>query len=125
MTALFTAAQLTELLGKPITPGRAEVVERVVWGWLKPVLGWDERPPENEVPDELFGWSVRLAAIIAENPAALEGKTVGPFSEQYAKDVNDILDEVRNSTLPTGTAAVSGKPQGDFPEAPCYPDPAW
>lgn len=125
MATLFTAAQLTELLGKPVTTGRAEVVERVVWGWLKPVLGWDERPADDAVPDELFGWAVRLAAIIAENPAALEGKTVGPFSEQYAKNVKDILDEVRNSTLPTGTAAINGRPMGEFPEALCYPDPAW
>lgn len=125
MTALFTAAQLTELLGKPVTPARAEVVERVAWGWLKPILGWDERPAENEVPDELFGWALRLGAIVAENPAALEAKTVGPFTEQYAKDIKAILDEVRASTLPTGAAAAANRPRGNFPEAPCYPDPAW
>ena len=123
MTTLFTEEHLTELLGKQVTVARGQLVERVVWGWLKPVLGWDDRP--TDVPDELFAWALRLAAIVAENPAALESQTRGPFSEKYAADVESILDEVRNSDLPTGSAAGAGRPTGCFPEAPTYPDPAW
>lgn len=121
---LFTNDELTELIGKPVTEARAAMVERVVWGWLKPVLGWTEQP--TEIPDELFAWALQLGAIACENPTGLDAKTVGPFKEEYSEERRlAILDEVTRSTLPTGPGAAAHQPTGCFPEPACYPDPAW
>lgn len=123
MATLFTNAELTELLGKEITETRAALVERVVWGWLKPVLGWPERP--ETIPDDLFAWALQLGAIACENPAGLDAKTIGPFSEQYSEERRlAILDEIARSDLPTGPAAGAHRPAGCFPPARAYPDPA-
>lgn len=121
--ALFTAAELGDWLGKPVTAARATVAERVVWGWLSPILGTETQPAP--VPAALFSWALELGAIAHENPAGLTTKEIGPFREQYAAERRaEILDEVRGSTLAGGDGTAL-QPSGTFPEAPCYPDPAW
>ncbi|HSV41491.1 MAG TPA: hypothetical protein VLI04_22195 [Nocardioidaceae bacterium] len=122
---LFTEDDLGELIGKPVTESRGAMVERVVWGWLKPILDLEDRP--DPVPDELFSWAVELGGIAHENPIGLSGKATGPFSEQFSglRDRREtILKDVRQWAAAQGddTAAAPG---GSFPEAPCYPDPAW
>lgn len=120
---LFTDEHLTRLLHKEVAIDDAVLVERVVWGWLRPILGWDERPAE--IPPELFAWALQLGAIAHENPAGLSAKTIGPFSVQYSEERRlAILDEVARSSLPTGPSATAHEPSGDFPPAACYPDPA-
>lgn len=122
--SLFTNTELSDWLGKPVTEARATVAERVVWGWLQPILGSDTRP--EPVPDDLWAWAIELGAIAVENPTGLDRKTIGPFTEDYSSERRaEILDEVRQSPLGGGTGAIGGQPGGEFPEAACYPDPAW
>lgn len=122
---LFTSTELSDWLGKPVTAARTTVAERVVWGWLKPVLGTATRP--EPVPEELFAWAVELGAIAHENPTGLSGRGIGPFSEQFSglRDRREnILNDVRQWAAEQGTA-LSGQPIGEFPEPYAYPDPAW
>jgi hypothetical protein len=114
-TQLFDADALGGYLRKPVTADAATAVERVVWGWLKPVLGLEGRP--DPVPDEVFSWAIELGAIVYENPAGLSGQASGPFSVQFSSERKaEILTEAAGTD---GTA----KPTGNFPPAPCWPDP--
>lgn len=120
---LFTRAELTSWLGKPISDERAVLAEAIVWGWVQPILGWSSRP--TPTPPALYSAAVGLGAIALENPSGLTRKQIGPFSEDYSVERREeILDELRNSGLPTGEAAGVHQPMGDFPPAKCYPDPA-
>lgn len=116
--ALFEAGDLSEWIGKTITADRGQVLERVVWGWLKPRLGLEERP--TPVPAEVFSWAIELGAIAHENPAGLSGKQLGSNSRQYsAERRGEILDEAE-----AYSGGGSGAPMGTFPDPLPYPDPA-
>lgn len=121
MVALFNLEDLEGLIDATVTTGRATVVEKVVWGWLKPKLGWEERPAE--IPPEVFSWAVELGAIAHENPAGLSSYQLGQEQSQYsAERRNEILnDAAAYGDDPTGT---TGGPIGNFPPATPYPDPA-
>lgn len=120
---LFTESDLSDFLSKDISVDQAAVAERVVWGWLKPILGWADQP--DETPDELFSWALQLGAIACENPSGLSVKEIGPFRDEYSEERRlAILAEVRNSGLGDPAAAAANQPLGDFPDALPYPDPA-
>lgn len=115
---LFVAADLSDWLGRAVTEPRAEIVESVVWGWLKPALGVSDRP--NPVPDEVFSWAIELAAIAHENPSGLSSKQLGPASQSFSLERrNEILEGARAGWT-GGDAALS--PRGSFPPAIPYPD---
>ena len=114
---LFTSNDLTAWLHKPVSSWDAEVVERVVWGWLSPVLGLDERPAS--LSDTQFAWAVELGAIAHENPAGLDSKSTGPFGEDYSTERRvAILDEAASGGQAGATAM---KPRGSFPAAATFP----
>lgn len=120
-TALFTADDLNalpEISG--VTEAEATAVERVVWGWLKPVLKVTERP--DPVSDELFSWALELGGIYWNNPTDLDSKKTGPFEEKYGERAAEILHvAATGGATPAGTAL---RPVGSFPAARAYPDPA-
>lgn len=121
---LFDAATLGHFLGKPglVTNERAEVVERVVWGWLAPVLGLTERPSTGTAEhDRVFSWAIELGAIAHENPAGRSAKELGTSRSAFSEERRrDILADAAGF----GSGIAPGNPQGDFPPAPVYPDPA-
>jgi hypothetical protein len=97
---LFFPEELRLQLGAAtIDSDRAEVAERVVWGWLKPVLGLTERP--YPVPDEVFSWAIEQA-----------------FSMERRREI--LADAAGGGS---STAALS--PRGSFPDALSYPDGTW
>lgn len=118
---LFTAEELAEYLGTTVTEARAYMVERIVWGWLKPVLALTDRP--DPVSDEVFSWAIELAAIVHENPAGLSSQQLGPGSQTYSLERRqEILAEVAAGG---GSITTVHAPQGSFPDALDYPDGAW
>ena len=118
---LFDENDLTEWLGKPVTQLRAASVERVVWGWLKPILDLEERP--DPAPAEVFAWAIELGGIAHENPKGLTQRELGPYSEHFsAERRKEILDEARDAQPDAG---ASMKPTGCFPEPLDYPDGTW
>lgn len=119
---LFSADELKALLGAPtIDPDRAELAERMAWGWLKPVLGLSDRP--DPVPDDVFSWAIELGAIAHENPSGLESKQLGPGSQQFsAERRREIIEQAGSGGAPIGAPPV---PRGSFPDALSYPDPTW
>lgn len=122
MTILFTADDLKNQLGAAtVDADRAEHVERVVWGWLMPVLDLTERP--DPVTDDVFAWAVELAAIAYVNPAGLRSQQLGPGSQTFSLERRqEILAEVAGGGTPVG---VPNSPEGSFPDALSYPDPTW
>lgn len=120
-TALFTADDLNAVPGVTgVTEAEAAIVERVVWGWLKPVLGVTERP--DPVSPELASWALELGVIYRSNPEGLDSKKIGPFEEQYGERIDQILRAAATGGVtPAGTAL---RPVGSFPSARAYPDPA-
>jgi hypothetical protein len=97
------------------------MVERVVWGWLKPLLELTERP--DPVSEQLFSWALELGIIFRANPEGLSAKEIGPFREQYS---SERRDEILRVAAGGGTTAPGAalKPSGSFPSARAYPDPA-
>lgn len=114
---LFTGSELADFLHKDVGDREAVTAERVVWGWIKPLLKLDDRP--DPVPDELFSWAIELGAIAFENPTGRAGQANGPFSVQYGTRRDEILQAIKQSTLTTGGQL----PKGNFPPPICYPDP--
>lgn len=119
MTALFDAQDLEDFLGERVATETAETAERVVWGWLRPVLGLQSRP--EEISDEIFSAGVELGAIAVSNPAGLtyeydEGDERRGYRAERRKE---ILDELR-----TNDTGGTRRPRGSFPPAPGWPDPA-
>lgn len=122
-SALFTAEELTHAVQEFVDDDDATMAERIVWGWLSPILGLDARP--DPVTDQLFSWAIELGAIQHENPAGLALYQLGEERRQYSSARrNEILDEVRASVAgQTGTGG-SALPRGRFPAACPYPDQA-
>jgi hypothetical protein len=119
MTSLFSAADLAGWLGETVTDARAATAEKVVWGWLKDILGLDTRP--IDVPDDLFAWAVELGGIAYRNPSGAASVKLGSLDVQYSSERRDeILEDVAQSAI----ATAGSQPEGDFPEAWDYPDPA-
>lgn len=120
--ALFTAADLGDWLHKSVVEDSVVMAERVVWGWLRPILGVTTRPTGADLSPELVAWALELGGIAYENPAGLTSKQIGPFQEQYSAERRAaILDEVATGGQP---AAAAMAPRGRFPKASRYPDPA-
>lgn len=119
---LFTPTDLTDHLGSPspISTERAQSAERLVWGWLKPILGLTDRP--FPVPDEVFSWAIELGGIAHENPTGLTSKQLGPGQQHFSLERRtEILREALLGGLPTSSPA----PVGCFPAPLAYPDPAF
>ncbi|MGI8682068.1 MAG: hypothetical protein ACR2JO_08055 [Mycobacteriales bacterium] len=114
---LFTAAELSDFLHGPVTPEAAVSVERVVWGWLKPVLGVSARP--DPVPAEVWSWAIELGAIAHENPAGLTLYQLGTERSQFSAERRGaILAEASDEGV-----SGSGSPRGSFPPPLAWPDP--
>lgn len=119
-TALFTAADLNALPDvSGVTADEGTMVERVVWGWLAPILGVTDRP--DPVTPQLFSWALELGIIFRENPAGLSAKEIGPFKEQYSSERRDEI--LRAAASGGSTAGAALRPVGSFPAARTYPDP--
>lgn len=124
-TTLFTAQNLTDLLREEISAEQAAMAERVVWGWLKPVLNLDERP--QEISDELFSWAVELGAGQVENPAGLAESQLEGERKKYSLERRQyLLGLAASGGTDTGgsTGAGSLAPSGRFSQPLSYPDAA-
>jgi hypothetical protein len=120
-TALFTADDLNALPGvSGVSDAEAVLVERVVWGWLKPVLKLTDRP--DPVSDELFSWALELGVIFRSNPEGLEEYQLESERSRYSSERRDELLGIAAA----GGTTVGGiaTPLGSFPAARAYPDPA-
>lgn len=118
---LFTDADLNALPGVGrVTADEAAMVERIVWGWLKPVLGLSERPAT--VPDEVFSWAIELGAIARENPAGLSSEQLGSSQRAFSAERRS---EILQSASAHGSTTAGLTPRGCFPPALAYPDGAW
>jgi len=116
---LFDVLQLTNFLGHPVSNGAAEVAERVVWGWLKPVLGLAERP--DPAPPEVFSWALELGGIAHENPAGRSYYELGDERSGFSAERRaEILTEAG-----TWAGGTTSGPLGSFPDPPvlAWPDP--
>lgn len=119
-TELFLDVELADHLQTQVTPAAALSAERLVWGWLKPVLGLAERPVP--VPAEVWSWAIELGAIAHENPAGLASYQLGPERSQFsAERRGQILDEASRSGVTGGVGNES--PRGSFPPPLSWPDP--
>lgn len=117
--ALFNELDLKNLIGREVTQAAAEMAERIVWGWLSPVLNLDDRP--DPVPDAVFSWAVELGAIVVENPAGLEYYQLGQERLGFR---SERRDEILAQAADGGVSGSGGRPQGCFPPACGWPDPA-
>lgn len=119
---LFTHGDLGSWLRSPVDPDHASAVERVVWGWLRPILGVTERPADPS--PELVAWAIELGAIAYSNPDGLASYALESERTQYSSERrNELLASVANGgTAPTAPGAVA-PPRGCYPPINLSPDP--
>jgi hypothetical protein len=122
VASLFASRDLSDYVQYTVEAAAAVIAERVAWGWLAPVLGLTERP--DPVPAEVFSWAIELGAIAHETPnGSVTGSTKGAVSDTYgAPRRQQILAEAAAWSAAQG--ATSSGPQGAFPAACWWPDPA-
>lgn len=120
-TALFDEADLTDWLHKPVSPEAAAVAERVVWGWLRPLIGLVDRPDPPSA--ELLAWAIELGGIAHVNPEGLVRYVLDQELSIYSAERRD---EILRTVASGGTIAPGGAPRpiGAFPHAHRYPDRA-
>lgn len=123
---LFTAQELSDFLqSESVDSAGAAAAERVVYGWLKPVLGWVARPAP--VPDEAWPWVITLAAIAYENPAGMDEYQLGQEKFKYGSTKAEILAEAaafrRSGGVVSDPAGIAppASPRGSFPAAQPFP----
>lgn len=118
-TALFTNDDLSTWLRQPVSSEAAVLVERVVWGWLSPLLGITDRP--DPVSDKLAAWAIELGAIAYANPEGLSRYSLDSETSEYSSERRDEILRIAagGGTTPVGAALA---PTGCFPSARDYPD---
>lgn len=121
---LFSWEELRDYLRTSVTPGQGEVAERVVWGWLKPILKQDARP--EALSDELWGPALQLGGIAFSNPESLDAYSLGSERSVYSRENRDAILKNIADVLAGGIGAGDGppRPRGKFPKARRYPDAA-
>ena len=118
--ALFTQADLESYLQQgELAPDSVVTVQRVVSGWLRAATQRTDDWP-TPTPDDLFGWSLELAALAYNNPESLLNDTTGSSASAWDRTRRaEILAAARAAY---GTAAGgAGGPIGSFP----VPDIGW
>lgn len=117
--ALFEPSELADWLRQPVADEAAWMVEKVVWGWLRPVLVLDERPAETS--DELKAWAIELGAIAYVNPEGLGSYALESEKSVYSGERRaELLGLAASGGVPAGPVPPA---RGTFPPAPC--DPGW
>src|SRR6476660_1663335 len=116
---LFVAQDLTDWLQRPVADSQAVMAERVVWGWLRPLLALDVRP--TTLTDEQAAWAIELGGIAVANPEGLVRYILE--NEESIYD-GTRRDEILRAAAGGGTTAPGSapKPRGSFPRPDCYPD---
>lgn len=119
---LFTAAELTNWLHRPVSTDAAAIAEVVVWGWLQPRLGIAERPWRPE--PSLKAWAIELGGIAVTNPENLASYSLETESTTYdVQRRSEILDAVEAHATGRTKGSVPS-PRGNFPPPRRYPDAA-
>lgn len=116
MAGLFQIVELASLLQRDVQPGGAYAAEEVAATWLRSATGLPTFP--DPLPDDLHGWGLELAALVY-NSFTPTGGVVSPVDP--AEKLR-ILQAAGRAYGPGG--AGTGGPQGCFPRAHRYPDPA-
>jgi hypothetical protein len=123
--ALFTADELAGWLHMPagsIAQGVSDMVELVVWGWMKDALGVEARPAT--LTDQQKAHAVELGGIAYSNPEGLARYALESELTVYdAATRQRILDQLTD----TGPPGAPARPRGKFPTRTTdddYPDPA-
>ena len=109
-TTLLGVGELNDVPGIRVTSRQVAVVEQVVWGWVRPVLGVDE-PPAEPSP-ELKSAVLELAVLFINSGAHLNA--IGERRRDR------ILEALGRAT--TTAAGGSTGPVGDFPPPQPWPD---
>ena len=113
---IVDSVDLSQWLQITVTDSTAAVAIRVAEGWLRSVVrSLPEWPPPEPVPEDLWSWTLELAAIAYTNPQGQRSRTVGNDATEWGLDRRaEILAAAANRY---GIAS----PVGSFPP----PGPSW
>lgn len=121
---LFTPPQLSAWLQYPVETAAAEIVERVVAGWLLEATGLASLPSP---PPELFSWALELGGIAYENPTSMSTDQAADVTQSWGDRRSQILRSAAKwaqRVLPEQAPSSTVGPRGSFPAARSWPDPA-
>lgn len=119
---LFTGADLTSALHRPIADDDVVTAEKIIWGRVKDLLKLDTRPAQLD--DGLAGLVLEAGIIAFTNPEALTRYILEGEESIYDNGRwNEILEAIENGgRIAPGSPA---SPRGNFPRPDRYPDPAY
>jgi hypothetical protein len=119
MAALFQPIELASLLRRQVQAGGVVTAQELAATWLRAATGLSTFP--DPLPEDLHGWALELGAIAYDSREL--GTAISPLVHQInASRRREILAAAGRAYGPAG--AGSGGPQGSFPAACGYPDPA-
>jgi len=113
---LFDLTDLPSYLQVPsVDTETATRVRRVAGGWLMGATGVAPTAWPNPIPDDVWAWSLELAAIAFRNPTANASESLDDYSVSYG-------DRLRRAEILKAAAVVYASTA-----APLYsfPDPDW
>ena len=116
---LFTAQELSDFVREDVPAATAALAERVVWGWLSPILKTDT--PPDPVGVTLFGQALELGAIAASNPTALADYQLGQESQTFGEAQETRRRRILAEVV-TADGGTANGPQGSFPPPDPWPD---
>lgn len=118
--AIVTAAELGTYLQHTVSTTSAEQAVRVAEGWLRSVCTSLTTWPPNPVPEDLWAWTLELAALSYGNPVSLVTRSTDEETRNWSMERRrEILDAARFRY--GGAAAPEGS--ANFREPLDWPDP--
>ncbi len=110
---LVSPVELATYLQQPVSEAVALSVIRVATGWLQAATGVTVWP--EPTPDDLWAWTLELAAMAHANPAGAQSQEAGVIIHTWGERREQILEDAK------GAYGSGQAPKGCFPPALPWP----
>lgn len=119
---LFSPEDLAQWMGIQVSRSRAQFLEQQVSARFLDKVELDAWP--TPAPPVVKSWAVEYAALHYENPTALSDDRAGETFQRWNPRAREIIIELQAWGAKRAPVVSTGGPQGQFPPARAYPDPA-
>lgn len=113
---LVSTADLAALLGRPVPEQTADTAVRLAEADLRPLVRSREWPTDRSECDDLWGPTLRLAALYVDNPLGMRSTTSGGATDEWG--VSSRAEILADVAARYGAAAG---PISSFPPARAWP----
>jgi len=121
---LISLTALGDWMGQTLDTARATQSVAIAEGWLQSATRLDPWPQDaGSTPADLSAWCMELSALTyVNNPRTAISRTTGGVATQWAADAQARREQILAAAR--ARYDTSRAPQGSFPCAEGWPDPA-